>query len=320
MQSSIPCAVCGSHDVDIVATTDRKNNPLQNVLCRECGLVWVDPRPDTNEISKFYSEDYRSEYKGAAEPKKKHCYREMHRANQRVSRLKEFYKTGDKVLDIGAGAGFFTHVLQKNNVDISGIEPNKGYSEFARNRLGLDQIQTGYLNDIQGFGSYDLITINHVFEHLPEPAQSLDHMHKLLKEDGILIMEVPSAEADYHAPGKVFHVGHLYWYNADTLRALVIKHGFEILDLQHQEGTKHLNIALKKGTPPQDESWRALYAGSYQRMRAFFDKRTVIAHYLTSIPYARFAKKMNKYAKEYQYVRKYDDKIDLIKSIPVTKI
>ena len=109
VQSHIPCAVCGSHEVDVVAEADRDGRPLRNVLCRECGLVWVDPRPSDEELAKFYAEDYRASYKGAAEPKKKHCYREMLRANLRVARLREFYKPGDHLLDVGAGAGFFAY-------------------------------------------------------------------------------------------------------------------------------------------------------------------------------------------------------------------
>lgn len=319
-KSELPCALCGSHEVDVVATTDRDGKPLRNVLCRECGLVWVDPRPTDEQLQQFYAEDYRSNYKGAAEPKKKHCYREMQRANARVERLGQVYQPGDRLLDVGAGAGFFAFVLRASHVNYHGIEPNQGYAGFARERLGLDGVEVGFLNDVQDFGAYDIITINHVFEHLPNPNESLAHMHKLLREGGHLILEVPNSEADYHSPHKVFHVGHLYWYNPETLRALAAKHGFVVEDLKLVSGTKHVNVILRKDATAADVEWRREYAGNYARVRAFFDRRSQLGHYLSPIPYARFVRKMGKYAGEYRYVKHFDDKIALIESLPCQHI
>jgi len=320
MKSELPCAVCGNHEVDVVATTDRDGRPLRNVLCHECGLVWVDPRPSDEELARFYAKDYRSSYKGAAEPKKKHCYREMLRANQRVERLREFYKPGDRLLDVGAGAGFFAYVLSGSDVDYRGIEPNQGYAGFARERLGLGGVSVGYLQDVQDFGSFDIITINHVFEHLPDPNESLAHMHRLLKDGGHLIMEVPSSEADYHAPNKVFHVGHLYWYSPETISAMAVKHGFEVVDLRIVPGTRHINIVMRKADLAEQTDWRSLYAGSYPRIRRFFDHRSMLGHFLSAMPYTRFARKMAGYAGEYRYVKRFDDKLELIRSIPRARV
>jgi len=320
MKSDLPCAVCGGHEVDVVASTDRDGKPLRNVLCRECGLVWVDPRPTDEELKKFYAEDYRSNYKGAAEPKKKHCYREMLRANDRVARLRQVYKSGDRLLDVGAGAGFFCYVLKGSDVDYHGIEPNQGYAGFARERLGLDGVEVGYLQDVTDWENYDIITINHVFEHLPNPNESLAHMHKLLRDGGHLIMEVPSSDADYHAPNKVFHVGHLYWYNAETLGALAMKHGFSVVDVRTVPGTQHVNMVMRKDSAVAEQDWQAAYAGSYEKVRRFFDGRSMRAHFLSGRPYGRFLGKMVKYAGEYRYVKQFDDKVGLIQSVPLEKL
>lgn len=319
-KSNIPCAVCGSHEVDVVAETDRDARPLRNVLCRECGLVWVDPRPTDEELRQFYAEKYRSNYKGAAEPKKKHCYREMLRANRRVSRVREFYRAGDRLLDVGAGAGFFSYVLAGSGVDYQGIEPNSGYAGFARERLGLDRVRVGYLEDVEDFGSYDIITINHVFEHLPDPNAALSHMHRLLRDQGHVIMEVPSVLADYHAPNKVFHVGHLYWYDTETLSAMALKHGFEVVDVQIVPVTAHVNMVMRKLETPPAADWQAAYVGNYAKVRRFFDRRSMFAHYLSTRPYSRFLRKMAGYLDEYRYVKRFEDKVRLIESVPRERI
>ena len=61
--SNLPCALCHHHEVDVIAERDRHGDPLRNVLCRSCGLIWVDPRHDHDALKAFYAEKYRSEYK-----------------------------------------------------------------------------------------------------------------------------------------------------------------------------------------------------------------------------------------------------------------
>lgn len=318
--SELPCALCGSHEVDVVAERDRNGDPLRNVLCRHCGLVWVDPRPDPEALRSFYAEKYRADYKGATEPKKKHCYREMRRANERVARLQAFYKPGDGVLDIGAGAGFFSRVLAENGVDYLGIEPNAGYANFARETLGLGGVEVGFLADVAGESRFDIITINHVFEHLPDPNESLQRMWRLLKPGGLVIMEVPNVEADYHSPDKVFHVGHLYWYSPQSLSALVVKQGMAVVDVMLTPGTRHVNMVMRKVARTGASDWAGLYAGNYARVRAFFDRRSRFRHFLSTRPYRRFVEKMAGYAAERRYVRAFDDKRALIESVPVVRL
>ena len=248
----------------------------------------------------------------------KHCFREMHRANDRVARLAQFYKNGDKVFDIGAGAGFFSYVLRANNVDYQGVEPNEGYATFGRERLGLSNIKHGFLEDIEAWSSINIITINHVFEHLPNPNDALAHMRKLLVDDGLIIMEVPSSEAKYHSPDKVFHLGHLYWYSPETLQAMALKNGFEVVDMHLTDNVEHINIVLRKTEKKSD--WQHLYADCYERIAAFYRRRSKLKHYLSATPYRRLFGKLAGYYGERQYVKAFNDKLKLIESVEVEKI
>ncbi|MEX2516567.1 MAG: class I SAM-dependent methyltransferase, partial [Gammaproteobacteria bacterium] len=305
------CALCDTHNVSVVADTDRDGNPLQMVICDSCGLVWVDPRPSDADISTFYSDDYRSAYKGDVEPKLKHCYRETKRAIQRLQRLSECYQANDNILDIGAGAGFFAYVAKRNNIIIDGIEPNKGYAGFARNKLGLEAVQIGYLKDCLNFNHYNIITINHVFEHLPEPLAALQHMHKLLVEDGKIILEVPNIMATYHAPHKVFHIGHLYWYSTRTLAAILARAGFRVVDQILTKDTQHINIIAEKTGSTEFSSPGASHA---VEIKSFLANRRPHRHYISPVPYRRFLKKAYGYIDEQRYIRDYSSKIELIES------
>ena len=317
MMSTLECELCGSRDVEVVADRDRNNEPLRNVMCTSCGLVWVDPRPKQDELSEFYAERYRSEYKGAYEPKFKHCWREMHRAISRVDRFREAYHKGGRVLDVGAGAGFFSYVLSKNGVNVEGVEPNKGYSKFARDVLGVSAVRTGYLEDMVGQGTFEVITINHVFEHLSNPFDSLRHMRDLLSAGGRLVIEVPNIFAAYHSPRKVFHVGHLYWFSPATLEALAVKAGFSIKSVIIVPGTEHINMILEKAPLDQALDYHVIYQGNADKVRSFLSSRTVLRHYCSGTPYKRFLGKMSGYFNEWKSVRRFTEKLKLIESIPV---
>ena len=307
--ASLPCAVCGNNRVKVIAEKDRNGHPLTNVMCISCGLVWVDPQPSNESTEKFYSSEYRKQYKGAFQPKPKHCYRETQRAINRTTRFLSLYKHGMEVLDVGAGAGFFAYVLQRKGISIYGIEPNEEYAKYARSNLHLSDIRTGFLQDLTTTGQYDLITINHVFEHLPNPRFAMEHMHKLLKNGGHVLMEVPNIEATYHAPNKIFHVGHLYWYNPNTIRALALQLGFLIENMQIIKGTMHINLVLTKcdkSSAPEAEV-NALLAGNAERVAEVLQQHTMLKHYLSPTPYVRFFGKMHQYYKERAYVKNYND-------------
>ncbi len=286
------------------------------MLCVKCGLVWVDPQPANDDIEKFYSSEYRIKYKGAFHPKPKHCYRETLRAIDRAARFLPVYRSGMRALDIGAGAGFFAYVLKRKGILIDGIEPNEEYANYARAELKLDTIRTGFLKDIAAKNLYDLITINHVFEHLQDPRQAMMQMHKLLNEGGRILMEVPNIEATYHAPNKTFHVGHLFWYNPATIRALAMQLGFTVDDMQIVPGTRHINIILRKANQHASEAEiNAILSGNADYILAILRHHTISRHYLSPVPYLRFFKKMRQYSKERSYVKNFHSGATIVDSV-----
>ncbi len=312
----IPCAVCEGQQITVLAVRDRHGQPLENVLCRACGLVWVDPRPSNQSLEKFYSAEYRQQYKKSFQPKPKHLYRETLRASARLRDFLSHYQAGMRVLDIGAGAGFFSYVLRAQGIDSDGIEPNEHYAEFARSQLGLASVRTGFLLDITQRDYYHLITINHVFEHLPEPRAALAHMHSLLTVGGRVLMEVPNIEAVYHAPNKIFHLGHLYWYNPATLTALAAQCGFTLLQLDTHGSTQHIRVVLQKSaTPVATTAVAHLVAGNADKVQAVRQGHTVRGHFLSARPYVRLAKKIVQYAREYLATRRFSNARELCDAI-----
>ena len=297
---SIPCNLCGGRAIEILATRDRNNRSLQTVICHDCGLVWTDPRPSADDTREFYSEKYRRQYKATLQPKMKHVYRDVNRAITRFNRIRSLLVPGMKILDVGAGGGFFPYVVKQNGFAVTGLEPNTGYAEYAREEFQLD-IKTGFIQDVDfEKNSFDIITLNHVLEHLEDPYSALCHLRIWLRPGGYLNVEVPNIEATYHAPRKKFHLAHLYSFNPANLRRLAEKAGFTIVDLQIVPGTRHINIILQKPgrQPGEPSSMSSVLPGNYEQIKNIYDAHTTLAHYLSPGPYLRLLRKIAVYAKE----------------------
>ena len=69
------------------ATRDRDGRPLRTTICRRCGLVWSNPRPAEDEVRRYYSREYRLDYKGRATPSLRHIARSGRGALNRYREL-----------------------------------------------------------------------------------------------------------------------------------------------------------------------------------------------------------------------------------------
>ena len=306
--SSIPCNLCGGRHVKVLADRDRNNQPLQTVICLDCGMVWTDPRPSADATRTFYSEKYRRQYKATLKPKMKHVYRDVNRALVRFNRISSLLAPGMKLLDVGAGGGFFPYVVKQNGFTVTGLEPNTGYAQYARDEFELD-IRTGFLQDIDfEDDSFDIITLNHVLEHLEDPFAALVRLRGWLRPGGYLNLEVPNIEATYHAPGNKFHLAHLYTFNPANLQRLAEKAGFNVTDLLIVPGTKHINYILQK--PERQPEGQSLVSwaipGNYEQIKKIYDAHSTLAHYLSPGPYLRLLRKIATYAKENYTVSQFN--------------
>ena len=94
-----------------------------------------------------------------------------------------------KILDFGCGKGGFIQLTQEVSKRSVGVELNKVNREYI-NDIGIQCVN--HLSELNN-EKFDLITLNHVFEHLNDPVNILIELKKYLKSDGIIIIEVPHA-------------------------------------------------------------------------------------------------------------------------------
>jgi 2-polyprenyl-3-methyl-5-hydroxy-6-metoxy-1,4-benzoquinol methylase len=195
-------------------------------VCRGCGLVSHHPLPDAAEVAAFYATRYRIAYKGAWEPKRKHTLRALRGAIARAQRLAPRLHRSARVLDVGASSGEFTHVMQRLGFDARGIEPNLAYADFARRTYGV-KVESGAIENVAVTpGSVDLVTLNHVLEHLADPWQALKRIGEWLAPRGLLFIEVPNLTGVRKLAVNTFHTAHIWNFTPETLCRLAWQQGF----------------------------------------------------------------------------------------------
>ena len=135
-----------------------------------------------------------------------------------------------RVLDVGCGTGSFIMGVSEMSRSVSGIEPNA----VLRNRLA----SMGYdirrdVSELRQDETFDVITLNHVFEHLVEPLETMKALLKHLDKDGLVIIEVPHSRdfllntLDLESfKSFTFWSEHLILHTEGSLRTFLLKSGF----------------------------------------------------------------------------------------------
>ncbi len=285
LSCSIPCNLCGGKDVAPLSEKSRTGKPLRTVICAACGLVWTDPRP--HDADQFYREHYRVAYKNAYRPRMKHVLRAGKVALSRLEKIRSLLSSPKTVLDVGSGGGEFAYLLASLGHRVTGIEPNRGYAEYAVTHYGITA-QIGLVQDsVLPPDTFDVITIWHVLEHLEDPRAALERLHSWLKPDGVLIVEVPNVEATCQSPKSTFHEAHLYNFNVATLRRLATITGFDEASHALSSDGGNLTMLLTRSHSHPDAPYEAAIPGNCKRIFAIVREHRAWRHALTLTPYRR---------------------------------
>jgi SAM-dependent methyltransferase len=232
----VGCDLCNKDEpIRLFTTTDinyTHRGIFDIVRCKNCGLVYTNPRPNKEELNNFYPNEY---YCPPEEPKEPNITSPPH--INAIKRLVSLRAKG-KILDIGCAIGGFLYVMRKKGWQAYGVEISTRNSKYAREKFGLNVFTGELLEADYPKGYFDVVTLWHVLEHFPNPTQSLHEIHRILKDDGELIICVPnirSVEAKLFGK-RWYHWDiprHLYHFDYSTLKGLLEKTHFKIVKIDH---------------------------------------------------------------------------------------
>ena len=198
-------------------------------------MVFTNPIPTPEDLSTYYeSPDYLSHTANRKSPSAM-VYRFLRNINLRYKyRLVSRFKQPGKALDIGQGTGEFLHYLKQRNWDVKGIEPNESARKFAKENYDIDVFGEEELKVLPR-ESFDLISLWHVLEHVPDLHGRMDDIARLISKNGILIIAVPNLDspdfAYYREKWAALDVPrHLYHFTPESMTRLLELSGFQLMD------------------------------------------------------------------------------------------
>jgi len=218
------CPLCKGTYSTLFDRQSFKNFKITNRLCSQCGLVYQSPRLSDDELETFYTTSYREIYQGNEGPSAKDLVVQEKRAKNILAFTSTNIPTINRHLDIGCSAGtLLTRFRGHYNCQSVGIEPGKAYREYAQEK-GLTVYQSLKVLEEADEHAFDLVSMIHVLEHLPSPAEYLRGLReRFLLPEGFLLIEVPNLYAH-----DSFELAHLSSFSAHTLTQIVISAGFKV--------------------------------------------------------------------------------------------
>ena len=239
------CELCGHSR----HATRYRLDSIHVVECQECGLVFADPSTHPLQQGELYDAAYFQERAGyflncsgtpTPGPSGEHIAR-----FQDGLRLLEGYGKAGELLDVGCAVGIFLRMAEEAGWRVQGVDVSAYATSIAR-RACRGNVHTGELTQI-GFpkGFFDVVTLWDVVEHFVHPKSVLSEVHRILKDDGLILLDTPNegclirraARGLYrlsrgrlsYPARKLYHAYHLYYFSESTLRTLLEQCGFEIL-------------------------------------------------------------------------------------------
>lgn len=267
------CALCGRDDARLRLTSQDwlhgGSETFTLVECRECGLVYLNPRPTAAALPHYYPDDY------AYAPGRPYAIADIDQAtlSQRLRRLVQTryydyplprpraawlkplstvyhliywtlalpiirWRPAGRILDVGCGMGDYLASQSQLGWEVEGVEINPRAVQHAREKLHLEVFQGDLLQANLPAQHFDVVTMWWYLEHVPNPLAVLQEARRIIKPGGVLWIGVPNwaswearlfRTAWYHLDAP----RHFYLFTPVTLRAMLERAGWRIEQRPH---------------------------------------------------------------------------------------
>ena len=239
---NVSCNLCGADDYEVIyparyehARPDEILNTFRSsgnevlldqlVRCKTCGLQYLNPRLRTDIVLEGYSAGSDELFVSQAAGRE--------RTFSKSLKIIEHYRPRrGHLLDIGTAGGSFLATAKKTGWKVAGCEPNRWLCNWANQHYGLEIIPGTIFDMKLKDASFDVVALWDVLEHTSDPKAVLRECERVLKQNGLLVINYPDVNsfiARLMGRKWVFLLSvHLYYFTGITLGQMLGEVGFRI--------------------------------------------------------------------------------------------
>ncbi len=221
----IICSICGGESIYYFS-----KNKYDLFKCPDCRLIFVSPVPSSIDV---YNKEYFSGAGGGFGYVNYDLDKEpmVPVFAKYLELLTKLGKSKGSLLDVGAATGFFLKMARERGYQTSGVEMSQYASEMAQ-KQGLKVLVGDLVSARLVSESLDVVTMLDVLEHMKDPFKDLMEAKRILKKDGLLVINTPNGQsllskvlkANWHL---VLPPEHLYYFSPENLSMYLEAKGFK---------------------------------------------------------------------------------------------
>jgi len=197
--------------------------------CERCGFVYQNPRPSVQELWSSYQN-----YLPVGEEEIEVWGMTMESVFRKGAELIERYIPRGKILDVGAGYGFFLALMKARGWEVMGLEVSPIGARFGQERWGLTILPIPWEKSSFKEGEFDVVTAFYVIEHLPDPLAFLRGVYRILRPGGMILLRYPHTTpikdilSLLRIKNRLYHLPfHLCDFSPATMRRALEQAGFK---------------------------------------------------------------------------------------------
>lgn len=232
------CPICESRQQEeLFIMPDRLGlvpGEFRIVRCPECSGQYLDPMPDPDLKDPYFEQLWGTAGKSSGPLiRLEKIYKRMLDTLE-LLRIKRRLAPGARVLDIGCGDGDSLAILHRWGFECWGLDSSPAGVKAVRERIPIEaRLGSIYQNDLPA-GTFDLVLMSHVMEHMPEPARAAAEVNRLLKPGGLACIIVPNVDSiEQRLGGRHWYPylppRHVLFFTPKSLARLLERAGLQVM-------------------------------------------------------------------------------------------